>query len=96
VFGVGDGVTAFIGRSAPSPDQLFNVLVDGTTIPSSLSNNVTLPAVGQYSHILVGGHMGGLGFFDGDIGEVLIFDHPLSDQEESSLASYTKARWATK
>lgn len=83
-----DGVAhiAFASTSATSSHTLRmdrNLIVTGSQLLSSFTTK---------TNILIGGHSS-LGYFDGDILEIIYFDYALSTSERQALENYLAIKW---
>lgn len=81
----------FDGAGATDADRL-RFKVNGTQITLSFTGSVGTTTNASNTEFVVGGY-NGAEFFDGDVGELIIFDIKLIDPEIASVENYLKTRW---
>jgi hypothetical protein len=107
-FGVGNGCFRLFNANAQpniwktlvltqsgSTQRFWHGGIEITTysVGPSGDSQAVIPNLG--SDVLLGGYIGDNFGLDGDLGEIMIYDHALTDIERQTLESYLRTKWAT-
>ncbi len=90
--GIIDGKSHIITTTRSMNTQKIAIYIDGTS-SGTLSGTPT-NALNQNSTLTIGGNIIGSFYFNGYIGEIIIFSRQLYDEERKAVEKYLSGKWA--